>query len=300
MKKIIVLLVVIASLLFSTNVTFAMDSQANTTEWNYLGFSFKSDNGLNDSLKQLIDSEVNERIVYSSYFTGLNITSIKNDLWEHSSDFRKEYVSYSEDDFRKGVSERIKERYTKIVVSERDYDWYKTQINTGVDSKYNCGLATIAMAMKWFNIDNNKSVEEIRQEIGVVGRGISVKTQYDYFQSHNVTAEYFTPEKQDMSFVQKLNGNNIMLVVVDSAVGSTASPEFKSFHSIIINGYFEFEGEEYVTVFDPAGSYVGDTGYNIRHIDYKVWSKYSFYTIVKLDYLKSFIYNAEDLVISKQ
>jgi hypothetical protein len=55
--------------------------------------------------------------------------------------------------------------YAPSVDLDRDYDWYRSQMNTGSDSRSNCGPASVSMSIKYIQ-ERNVGVEDVRNDAG--------------------------------------------------------------------------------------------------------------------------------------
>jgi len=133
---------------------------------------------------------------------------------------------------------------TETYISSRPYDWYKSQLNTGVDADYNCAVACLSMAVKWYD-DTDISVQDVRSEVGCAGAGINHLTIEKFFASHNVPYKSYSKCKTNWKDIKaELQKCNIIIATLYSM------PPW-GYHAVVIAGYKIVNNTEYLLIYDP-------------------------------------------------
>lgn len=146
-----------------------------------------------------------------------------------------------------------------------DFDWYRTQFNTGTTS--NCGPASAAMGIAW-STEKHFPVSAVREAIGWQGDGsTSFEQLLKVIKDQGIPAA-ITPVRNAQSIKDVIDAGGIALVLfrtegVGTAAGNPAEDLFGKYyedsagHYIVIKGY-SLDGE-YFVIYDPIPS---DWSYN--------------------------------------
>jgi hypothetical protein len=162
------------------------------------------------------------------------------------------------------------EQYYSIFVSplpsvhadadEGDFDWYRTQFNTGTTS--NCGPASVAMAIAW-STGKHFPVSSVRQAVGWQGEGATSFEELIRVLKDQGIPAVITPISGVQSVRDLIDRDSIAVVLfrtegVKTARGDPAQDLFGKYyndsvgHYIVIKGY-SLNGE-YFVIHDPIPS----------------------------------------------
>jgi hypothetical protein len=169
--------------------------------------------------------------------------------------------------------------------SNRDYEWYFDQANSGAYSNGNCGSAVATMAVKWSNKDFTKTVQDARNKYMLNGEWWSTDTVSTYINENNgdCSIKKFTNNIDDTKSL--IDSGKIAILCINtyglsgiydynSRVGRFYSPS--NGHFILLKGYIETTKGFYLEFYDPFsmgqtdsdGSLKGkDRYYTVQDID---------------------------------
>jgi len=165
--------------------------------------------------------------------------------------------------------------YTDKYISSRPYDWYRTQKETNLANN-NCGAACLSMALEWYDVTQDKSVNAIRDEIGG-SRGV-LNTQIDsYLTAHYVPHNIGKASTDSLYSTLKQNG---IVIAIIKWRGT-------EYHSIIINGVYTFKGKQYFMYYNPAGN---TDEYSVREVDIEYLNQHNLYSTISADDLSKELY----------
>jgi hypothetical protein len=151
-----------------------------------------------------------------------------------------------------------------------NYDWYRTQFNTGTTS--NCGPASVSMAIGW-SMGKDFPVSAVRETVGWQGEGgTSFEELIRVIKDQGIPAA-IVPLKSVQHIKDVINSGSIAVVLfrtggVSTTTGNVAQNLFGKYyddsvgHYIVIKGY-SVNGE-YFVIYDPIPS---DWGYNSFRYD---------------------------------
>lgn len=157
------------------------------------------------------------------------------------------------------------EELHKYAGSNKAYDWYIDQGDTGEHSFVNCGPSSTVMAMKWLEKDYEETVEEAREEQLMSGGWWYTSNISQYFDDRDVEYSHMMLELGDMEkAIEDLKGviddEKIAILCVDMgyiAKESDASLRINRFydyddgHFLIVKGYAEIDDVVYFEMYDP-------------------------------------------------
>lgn len=140
--------------------------------------------------------------------------------------------------------------FDKYQLNSRNYNWYYSQQDTGLYSDVNCGPSVAAMALKWYDKNISKTVEQVREEIETT-TGMTVYELKNYLMKNNLKINDFFLKNKERLF-NELNKGNIIIAIV-SMEKYYESPIYKDlYHFIVINGFkFDINNNLYFYVYDP-------------------------------------------------
>ncbi|NLY72707.1 MAG: hypothetical protein GX079_03345 [Tissierellia bacterium] len=149
--------------------------------------------------------------------------------------------------------------------SNRDYDWYIDQQNTGEYASNNCGPSSAVMVMKWLDEDYSESAEEARQEHLINGGWWYTSIISKYFEDRGVKPNYLLLQSNDVDksiedLKKVIDEDAIALICINMddismEIGSVKHTDrFYSYgdgHFLVIKGYVEIDNKSYFEVYDP-------------------------------------------------
>lgn len=164
----------------------------------------------------------------------------------------------------------------KYVDNSRDYEWYYPQ-DQSEDPDHNCGPAVIVMAARWYDNNFSKTIDEVREEIGIpVGTGISISNTIDYLNKYQINYnEIYYPTIDEM--VKILDQGSIIISFLNPTYirinygrnNFNINRQFVDYafydigHAIIIKGYKKYtvKDKEFLLfeVYDPVLGYKDST-----------------------------------------
>lgn len=182
--------------------------------------------------------------------------------------------------------------------SDRDYEWYIDQGDTGAFSRDNCGPSVATMAIKWANQHFNKTGEDARNTYMPYGGWWYTTTIVDYLKDYNIST-YYTSYDFDRDQIKELiNKDRIAILCIDtynlgsnydnSRIGRFYSPS--SGHFIIVKGYLETSTGFYLETYDPNslgqryqdGTFMGQNRYyEFSDINNAIRSKWRYMIVVE-------------------
>ena len=147
--------------------------------------------------------------------------------------------------------------------SNREYDWYIDQGDTGEYSNNNCGPSSVVMAMNWIDEDFEETAEEAREEHLLNGGWWYTSTISQYFDSRDVDYSFMLLE-DDGKGIEDLTGvideENIAILCVNmNYITKETDPnlrvhrfyDYDDGHFIVVKGYAEVDDNLYFEVYDP-------------------------------------------------
>lgn len=168
------------------------------------------------------------------------------------------------------IRENVKEWFggeevNKYVGSNRDYDWYIDQGNTGEYSHSNCGPSSTVMAMKWLDKDFEETAEEAREEHFISGGWWYTSIITKYFDDRDVKYTFLKLEAEDKEksiddLKNIINEEKIALLCInmdyitrenDTNLHINRFYDYDDGHFLIVKGYAEVDGTTYFEVYDP-------------------------------------------------
>ena len=102
--------------------------------------------------------------------------------------------------------------FDKYQLNSRNYNWYYSQHDTGLYSDVNCGPSVAAMALKWYDKNIPKTVEQVREEIETT-TGMTVYELKNYLMENNLKINDFFLKNKERLF-NELNKGNIIIAIV--------------------------------------------------------------------------------------
>lgn len=179
--------------------------------------------------------------------------------------------------------------------SDRDYEWYSSQYNTGEEWRGNCAPTCVRMGMMFQNNVNVPSVEEIRAFSPQPGLGWYLNTAvaaFDHWGYKTKVVKITSKNQVKRRLINTVKSGDIAMVVLNiKKLTYSDDPDskyniyFKGYaHYIIIKGLSE-DGKWFI-VHDPWNDKEGDIGkdrfYSVEEVSESVESKsYSFLIINK-------------------
>ncbi len=148
---------------------------------------------------------------------------------------------------------------TRYVCSDRDYEWYIDQFDTGIYGSKNCGPACCVMAAEWYKKDFPETVEQAREYYDPGGSGWPYPTVQNYLK--HIEIPFSVVKSVDVSKMKEdITKGRILLVPLDMKYISAALKQEDRIHKygsatthyIIIKGYRVVDGKTYFEVYDPV------------------------------------------------
>jgi hypothetical protein len=146
--------------------------------------------------------------------------------------------------------------------NDLDYEWYLDQSNTGAHSLVNCGPASVTMAIKWFDQDFVKTIEDARNTYHASGGWWYTNDIIAYLNKYSVNNRTIVLN-QMADLKAEIDAGNIAIICLDMFyVDSAVDPEHhvnKFYdtnsagwgHFIVIKGYKEVDGTVFFETYDP-------------------------------------------------
>ena len=100
--------------------------------------------------------------------------------------------------------------------TDRSYDWYIDQAETGPDADANCGPSSVTMAIKWYNQSFDKTAADARNKYPEGGGWWYTYDVINYLNLYSVpnTTSWFTGTNQLMGI---LNQSNLVILCLSTA-----------------------------------------------------------------------------------
>lgn len=143
-----------------------------------------------------------------------------------------------------------------------DYEWYLDQANTGEWSLVNCGPASVTMAIKWFDKNFSKTIQDARSTYHSSGGWWYTNDIIAYLNQYSViNRTIFLHQMSDLK--AEIDAGNIAIICLDMFyVEATQDPEYhvdKFYdtnsagwgHFIVIKGYKEVDEQLFFEAYDP-------------------------------------------------
>jgi hypothetical protein len=143
--------------------------------------------------------------------------------------------------------------------TDRVYDWYIDQADTGADANANCGPSSVTMGIKWYQQSFTNTAEYARNTYPEGGGWWWTYDIVNYLNLYSIpnTTSYFTGTNQLMGL---LNQSNLVILCISTAyltqdytsehrVGRFYS--YASGHFIVVKGYRVVDGNLFFEVYDP-------------------------------------------------
>jgi hypothetical protein len=143
--------------------------------------------------------------------------------------------------------------------TDRNYDWYIDQADTGVHADNNCGPTTVTMAAKWNNRSFSRTAEDARNMYRPSGGWWYTDDIINYLNYYHIQNEtsWFYGEEQIAGLVD--DGYIVILCLDMSYIERNYSPEqrtgrfysYDSGHFLIVKGARKIDDQLYFEVYDP-------------------------------------------------
>ena len=143
--------------------------------------------------------------------------------------------------------------------TDRAYDWYIDQSDTGADANANCGPSSVTMGIKWYQPDFTNTAEYARDTYPEGGGWWWTYDIVNYLNLYSIpnTTSYFTGTNQ---LTGLLNQSNLLILCISTAyltrdytsehrVGRFY--DYASGHFIVVKGYRVVDGNLFFEVYDP-------------------------------------------------
>lgn len=160
--------------------------------------------------------------------------------------------------------EKIPVLYAPVIVqrNDRSYDWYFSQLDSGIYSSGNCNPACSAMIIKWADQNNDINTKIMRDKYPNDGEWWSNAEINTAINEYGLTWRH--SKNTDYNIIREIDSGKIILITGDFGNGS---------HSIIIWGYHKSaDGIKYI-YYDPAYEPI-DTYYESQSMEQEIESDY--------------------------
>ncbi len=148
---------------------------------------------------------------------------------------------------------------TSYAHTDRPYDWYIDQADTGVCASNNCGPASVTMAIKWYNPGFNKTAADARNTCFREGGWWYTSDIINYLKLRSVpnVTSAFTGTNQLMGV---LSQTNLVMLCLNTAylMPNSASDQrvgrfysFASGHFLVVKGWRRVGSALFFEVYDP-------------------------------------------------
>lgn len=158
---------------------------------------------------------------------------------------------------------------SKTRSTDRPYEWYIDQSQTGWLSDYNCAPSCVVMAARWQDPECSHTVEEARSHYRPSGGGwltYDIDECLTEFSTEHLVISLSEFRSETLQILMDhLEDGNIILVAID-VYYLDYSPEpgirvnkyyettrLGTGHCIVLKGYMEVDGVTYFEVYDPIG-----------------------------------------------
>lgn len=170
----------------------------------------------------------------------------------------EEIHNYQAFDTGMGIGKYLYESYS----SDRSYNWYIDQGETGVYGNINCGPSVTYMALKWNDRQWSTTVEDFRdteKEWGVLWNTKQIRDTLNKYTTSCEKIRYdFDAEESPLVAEMRLNRIAVLCVNMNY-VSYQENPNFHcgrfyhnvSSHFIIVKGYARTEKGEWFECYDP-------------------------------------------------
>ena len=148
---------------------------------------------------------------------------------------------------------------TAYTHTDRPYDWYIDQADTGAYANNNCGPASATMGIKWYRPTFSHTAADARNTYFREGGWWYTSDIINYLRLHSVpnTTSAFTGTNQ---LVGVLSQGNLVILCLNTAylIPSAASEHragrfysFASGHFLVVKGWRQVSGNLFFEVYDP-------------------------------------------------
>jgi hypothetical protein len=148
---------------------------------------------------------------------------------------------------------------TAYVHTDRPYDWYIDQADTGACANNNCGPSCVTMGIKWYNPAFNKTVADARNTYFRDGGWWYTSDVINYLRLYGVpsTTSAFTGTNQLMGV---LSQTNLVILCLNTAyLMQNAATEYRvgrfydfaSGHFLVVKGWRKVGSALFFEVYDP-------------------------------------------------
>ena len=143
--------------------------------------------------------------------------------------------------------------------TDRPYDWYIDQADTGASASANCGPSSVTMGIKWYNQSFSKTAEDARNTYPRGGGWWYTSDIINYLNLYSVpnTTSSFTGTNQLMGL---LSQSNLVILCISTAyltLDTTSEYRVRRFYSfagghfIVVKGYRKVDNAVFFEVYDP-------------------------------------------------
>ncbi|MDW8803154.1 SH3 domain-containing protein [Clostridium sp. A1-XYC3] len=231
------------------------------TESNKNEFKVIDNNGSFVSTKVLIDNYSVTVIPWStSYNYGKNYKLIIGDNIESSDGIKIKYTSTMDFTIKsKAASLGLGNNETESVSNNKNFDWYIGQNDTGKYSAINSGPAAVAMAIKWTNPSQDKSVAYIRDTYESNVLAWNMNNIASSLKDSNIKYSSCDNISEDELKKQLKSGNILIVNLNPQYINYNDSSESRvgrfhivdgSAYTVIIKGYKVVDGKTYFEIYD--------------------------------------------------
>ncbi len=143
--------------------------------------------------------------------------------------------------------------------TDRPYDWYIDQADTGVDAGANCGPSSVTMGIKWYQPSFTNTAEYARNTFPENNGWWATSDIVNYLNLYSIpnTTSYFTGPNQLQGLLDQ--GNLVILCINTGYLTQDFTSEhrigkfysFGSGHFIVVKGYRVVDGTPFFEVYDP-------------------------------------------------
>jgi hypothetical protein len=149
---------------------------------------------------------------------------------------------------------------------DRNYEWYIDQGSSGTFSYFNCGPASVTMAIKWSDSAFTHTAQEARETYETGGGWWYTNDIDNYLTKYN-TPHVIIPLSADAKetrqlLIDQLSHQQIVILCIDmNYVRSSGDPDYRvdKFypttpawgHFFVVKGYQQIDGEVFFQIYDP-------------------------------------------------